>query len=132
MKNKTLFASLLTICFLMVNFVLAVTCPDATNWDNSSGVCIPTSSSIGLPDGGGTADPVATVIFNVMRWLLRIVGIIAVIGFVVAGIQYLTSAGDQNMIESAKRNTKWSIVGVIVALMGIVILNFVWTTLNNS
>lgn len=132
MKNKILLISFFVASLFIAGSVLAVTCPDTTNWDNSSGVCIPNSSSIGLPDGGGTADPVATVIFNVMSWLLRIVGVIAVVGFVVAGIQYLTSAGDQNMIESAKRNTKWSIVGVIVALMGIVILNFVWTTLNNS
>jgi hypothetical protein len=33
------------------------------------------------------------------------------------------------MIETAKRNMKWSIVGVIVALMGLIILNFVFDIL---
>ena len=59
---------------------------------------------------------------NLMQWILGIFGFIAVIGFVISGIQYLTSAGNENAIETAKRNMKWSIVGVIVGLGGLVII----------
>ncbi|MEF3691864.1 MAG: pilin [Candidatus Moraniibacteriota bacterium] len=105
------------------NFSLAVTCP--AGFDSSLGVCIPNDT--GLPDPG--LDPVAIIIENVMMWLLGVVGFIAIIAFVISGMQYLLSAGDQNMIETAKRNMKWSIVGVIVALMGLIILNFVFDIL---
>ncbi|KKP57127.1 MAG: hypothetical protein UR51_C0023G0012 [Candidatus Moranbacteria bacterium GW2011_GWF1_34_10] len=113
--------------FFIAGNVLAVTCPEAGTWDSTSGVCIPTGT--GLPDPGGI-DPVETVIYNVMDWMLRIVGVIAIIAFVISGMQYMLAAGDQNMIETAKRNMKWSIVGVIVALIGIVILKTVYTLLD--
>jgi len=109
--------------FLGAGSSLAITCPDTTNWDASSGVCIPTTT--GLPD-----NTVAPVIENVMNWLLIAIGSIAIIAFVISGMQYLLSAGDQNMIETAKRNMKWSIVGVVVALMGMVILIFVYDILD--
>ena len=67
----------------------------------------------------GSITDIAT---NVMRWLLYLVGIIGVIGFVIAGILYLTAAGDEDRIDAAKRAMLYSIVGVIVALIGLVII----------
>ncbi|MFA6184214.1 MAG: pilin [Parcubacteria group bacterium] len=126
MKNKFAIFFLLLGLVFFAGKVLAVTCPSSGSWDSSSGVCIPNNT--GLPSPGGDS-PLATVINNVMKWLLLIVGSIAIIAFVISGIQYLTSAGDQNAIENAKRNMWWSIVGVVVALIGMIILNFVFTTI---
>lgn len=121
MKNKLLMTVLILGGIFLGNFSLAVTCP--SGFDSSSGVCIPTNTGLPSPSG---SDPVASVIENVMMWLLGIVGIIAIIAFVISGMQYLLSAGNQNMIETAKRNMQWSIVGIVVALMGLVMLNFVF------
>jgi len=65
------------------------------------------------------------IVKGIMDWLLAIVGIIGVIGFAIAGILYLTSAGDEERIEKAKQAMLYSIIGVIVALMGVVILTAV-------
>jgi len=127
MKNKKVILFLAIGLFFIVGNVSAVTCPDAGTWDSTSGVCIPAGT--GLPDPGGV-DPVETVIYNVMDWLLRIIGVIAIIAFVISGMQYMLAAGDQNLMETGKRNMKWSIVGVIVALIGIVILNTVYNLLS--
>ncbi len=132
MLNKKIILVIVISFVFTIGFnfnTLAVTCPDTVNWDNSTGVCIPINT--GLPQGA-TTDPIIAVAEAVMLWLLRIVGIIAVIAFVVSGIQYLTSAGSESQIETAKRNMKWSIVGVIVALMGLIILNFVDDMLNGN
>lgn len=80
-----------------------------------SGVCVP--SDTGLSD----AD-ISVIAKNVMLWLIGIFGALAVIAFIISGIQYLTSAGDEKSIETAKRNMKWSIVGVIVGLSGLIII----------
>ena len=127
MKNKKVILFLAIGLFFIAGNVSAVTCPDTGTWDIVSGVCIP--SGTGLPDPGG-ANPVETVIYNVMDWLLRIIGVIAIIAFVISGMQYMLAAGDQNLMETGKRNMKWSIVGVIVALIGIVILNTVYNLLS--
>lgn len=62
------------------------------------------------------------IVTKVMYWVLGMVGIIGVIGFAIAGILYLTAAGDEDRIATAKRAMTYSIIGVIVALVGIVIL----------
>jgi hypothetical protein len=128
MKKILFLAGIVLIAIFSGTYSLAdVTCPDGTNWEIVSGVCIPKTT--GLPDPG-TDDPLAVVIRNVMNWLLLVVGVIAIIAFVISGMQYLLSAGSQDVIETAKRNMKWSIVGVIVALSGVIILNFAWVMLS--
>lgn len=77
--------------------------------------------------GGATGLPTSTVqsiITNIMNWLLVAVGIAGVIGFAIAGILYLTSAGDETRIGTAKNAMLYSIVGVVVALAGLVALGF--------
>lgn len=90
-------------------------------------VYFPTSAETGLPD---PAVGVKGIIGNFMNWLLIIFGFLAVIGFVVSGIQYLTAAGSERVLETAKRNMTYSIIGVIVALAAFVIIQAVNVALN--
>lgn len=62
------------------------------------------------------------IIQNIMKWLLAILGFIAIIGFVISGILYLTAAGDDDQQKRAKKQMLWSITGVIVALIGWVVV----------
>ena len=80
-----------------------------------------------LPSG-----TITSIVISLMNWLLALVGIIGIIGFVIAGIIYLTSAGDDNRIGTAKKAMTWSIVGVIVALIGYVIIQAVDAWLDGS
>ena len=77
----------------------------------------PTTGETGLPQGS-----IFDIIKNVMLWLLGLLGFVAVIGFVISGIMYLVAAGDEKRQESAKRAMYYSIIGVIVGLVGLVIL----------
>lgn len=72
----------------------------------------------GLPEAS-----LFNIINNIMKWLLIVVGIAGVIGFAIAGILYLTAAGDDAQIKKAKTAMTASITGVIVALAGMVALN---------
>ncbi len=77
---------------------------------------------------GGTNLPSATIfsiIENVMNWLLALVGIIGVIAFAIAGILYLTAAGDDDRIKTAKSAMLYAIIGIIVALVGLVAIRAV-------
>ena len=62
------------------------------------------------------------IIQGIMNWLLALVGIFGVIGFAIAGILYLTAAGDEDRIGTAKKAMMYSIIGVVVALVGLVAL----------
>lgn len=79
------------------------------------------------PNVGGTTglpkSSLMDIISNIMQWLLTAVGIAGVIGFVIAGLLYLTAAGDEKKIATAKQAMLASIIGVIVAIAGVVALN---------
>ncbi|HLM84346.1 MAG TPA: pilin [Candidatus Bathyarchaeia archaeon] len=73
---------------------------------------------------------VLQIITNIVSWLLMIIGLVAIIGFVISGILYLTAAGDEDAQKRAKRAMIYSITGVLVGLAGLVVLyaanNLLW------
>ncbi len=69
---------------------------------------------------GGT---IGTTIELIVNYLLAIVGILGILGFVVSGILYLTAAGDEDQVGKAKNAMMYSIIGVIVALLGFVVIS---------
>ena len=79
-----------------------------------------TPGGTGLPSGS-----VMGIVTNMMNYLLILVGILGVIGFVIAGIIYLTAAGDDGQIERGKQTMVYSIIGVIVALVGVIVIKAV-------
>jgi drug/metabolite transporter (DMT)-like permease len=91
----------------------------------ATGFTIPDKT--GLPSGS-----ITDIITKGMNWLLYLVGIIAVISFAISGILYLTAAGDEDRIKTAKSAMVMSIIGVVVALLGVVILTAVSSFLGGS
>jgi hypothetical protein len=69
------------------------------------------------------------ILVNLVKWMFEIIAVITLIAFVISGGQYLLASGDEKMIETAKRNMTYSIIGIIVALSGFVILRAVDTAL---
>jgi hypothetical protein len=119
---------LLAVFFLLATFafqVEAVTCPDEGDWTIVGGICVPAETGL-------SSQPVESILIAVMNWLLAILGFIGITAFVISGIQYLVSAGDDDTISTAKRNMKYSIIGIMVALSGYVIIQAVDAVLNAS
>lgn len=91
------------------------------------GQMLSNASSFGLPGSS-----IYVIIGNTVFWLLAILGFIGVLAFVVAGIMYLVAAGDDDLIDRAKEALKWSLVGVIVALLGLIIMQSVTVWLSGG
>ena len=85
-----------------------------------------------LTGSGLTGDSTAVVITNFMNYLLTIIGILAVIVFIIAGIMYITAAGDEDQIGKAKKAMTYAIIGLVVALLGLVITNAVSNVINKG
>lgn len=83
-------------------------------------------------NSGLSSSSISSIIQVFMRWLLYIVAFLAVIAFVISGVMYLTSAGDDDRIDKAKTTMIYAIIGVIVALLGLIILNAVKTLLGTT
>lgn len=69
------------------------------------------------------------VVSAVLNLLLSIIGILAIITLVVGGIMYMTSAGEEDRINKAKSIVTYSIIGIAVALAGLVIVKAVATVI---
>jgi len=69
------------------------------------------------------------VAFNILEFLLRIFGIVAIIGLVISGIIYLTSGGSEDRIAVAKKSFLYSMVGIIVALGSIIFIKQIYNFL---
>lgn len=65
---------------------------------------------------------ITQIAVNFLNFLLAVVGILALIMLIIGGIMYLTSAGDDDRIKTAKKIVVWSVVGISVALASLVIV----------
>ena len=73
---------------------------------------------------------VAAIITNIATWLLTALWVISVGAFVVSGIMYLISAGNDEMITKAKKYMLYCLVGITVALASYVVVKAIDTILN--
>ncbi|MFZ2187073.1 MAG: pilin [Candidatus Moraniibacteriota bacterium] len=73
--------------------------------------------------GGLVNMSVYDLVTRVMNWLLGLIGVLAVIAFVISGILYLTAAGDEDQVEKAKSIMMYAIIGLVVALIGLIVVN---------
>lgn len=70
------------------------------------------------------AKPLTESLLDILNFLLSIVGVIAIIGLVIAGVLYFTAHGDERQVSWAKRSLVSGIIGIVIALGGMVL---VWT-----
>lgn len=87
----------------------------------------------GLEQVGGqqTADA-GSIIKTIVNALLFLIGVVAVIMIIWAGVQYTTSAGDSSKVATAKNTIVYAVVGLIVAIFAYAIVNFVVSTFNGG
>jgi hypothetical protein len=74
---------------------------------------------------------VYTIIKAIMNWLLLILTVVAVIGFIISGFMFIIgdSSGSK---EKAKGWLTYSIIGVIVALIGYIAINLIDSILGGT
>jgi hypothetical protein len=59
---------------------------------------------------------------NTLQWVLSVAGSVALIMLIFGGITYITAAGDEQRITTAKRTITWAILGLTVVLLSYAII----------
>lgn len=62
---------------------------------------------------------------RLINLMLFIVGILAIVFLIFGGIRYVISGGDKSKVDAAKNTILYAIVGLIVAILGYAIVNWV-------
>jgi hypothetical protein len=83
--------------------------------DSANKCCV----TIGLPTN---TDGVFGILSNILNFLLSLVGILSLLGFVLAGFQYFFMAFNEKLVENAKKTLTASIIGLIIVLSGLIII----------
>ena len=89
------------------------------------GVCFP--SNTGLSNA-----PISTILANLFSWLMGLFTTLAIVAFVISGIQYVTAAGSQDQMETGKRNATYALLGIIIGLSGFVIIQAIAAALSGQ
>jgi small-conductance mechanosensitive channel len=92
--------------------------------DVIAGICFPQTQ---LPK-----NTIEQILLNFMNWLFGIFAFLAIISFIISGIQYFMATGNPDMAKKAKANMIYSIIGVVVALSSLVIIYAVEGFLNSN
>ena len=100
-------AALVGIAIVMVAPSFLKEIGSVLGWSEASSMAAPTLSEIAR---------------KVLNFLLGIVGVIAIIMFLVGSVMYLTSAGDDKRAGTAKDIVKYAIIGLIVAFSALVLV----------
>ncbi|MBI2483872.1 N-acetylmuramoyl-L-alanine amidase [Candidatus Uhrbacteria bacterium] len=79
------------------------------------------------PDATGkelVCEGIARYIVNIYRWLIGIIGILAVIALMAGGVQWLMAGGSDKRTTAAKKTISNSLIGLVLALGSYLLL---WT-----
>jgi|GEM_PF-3273900 hypothetical protein len=79
------------------------------------------------PSDGGLSNLTLTgLILNITDYLVGMIGIISVLGIVIGGTLYVISAGNEQRAAQAKRIIAFSIIGLIIVLIRVVIIMLIY------
>jgi hypothetical protein len=81
------------------------------------------------PDPGGTGLPgdstISGFILRIINIALAIAGLIAVLFLIIGGFRYITSAGNEETAEQAKKIIINAIIGIVVIILAFVIVRVI-------
>ncbi len=126
MTNKTLALGKITLAMSLLMFCFGFVSPVLAQGD-------PKSFSEGLKqlqevqekNKLGEARSTKEILQSIVKWLLSLVGTIAVISLVYGGFLYITSQGEDNKVEQAKHIILYSVIGLLIIGLSAVIVNVV-------
>lgn len=89
---------------------------------SKSTACTSIGANANCDTGGLKINDVVTWVVNVISW---IVGLLAVIMIIISGAKFMTAGGDSGKIASARSALMYAIIGLIIAALAQVIVQFV-------
>ena len=72
------------------------------------------------------------VVESIINLLSLTVGVIAVIMIIIGGLRYVTSAGNETAIKSARNTIMYAVIGLIIVALAQVIVKFVLTNITDD
>ncbi len=114
LKNGVVFLVACVLALGLAGTVFADTAPSSPG--SSFGITIP--NPLCLSGSSGCINDFPTLIKQITKYISGIVGSLAVIIFIWAGILFVTSAGNEAQLTKAKKALLYGVIGAGIALAG--------------
>jgi lysylphosphatidylglycerol synthetase-like protein (DUF2156 family) len=72
--------------------------------------------------GGADVSNVLKVVLQILSW---VAGVVAIFMIVIAGLKYITAAGDSGSVSSAKNTLIYALVGLVIVALAQVVVRFI-------
>lgn len=83
-----------------------------------------------LPGSTPICCGVGTVVDNITNWLFAILIAVAAIFLIIAAFQFITAAGDEAKIKTARNYVLYALIGVVVAFIAKALVMFAISLVN--
>lgn len=103
--------------------------PDAAKQAACEGLGAASGQSCANDSAGSSIRGLLRTVINLLSW---IIGVIAIIMVIIGGLKYITSNGDSNGINSAKSTIMYALIGLAVAALAQVLVQFVLSNVQGS
>lgn len=113
---KNIAVGLVTSLALMMTSFTAV---------NAQGFISPTDNPQAISTATGGQGSFRSLALTIVNFFLTFLGLIAVVMIIYGGFLYVSAAGNQEKIESAKKIIMYAVIGIVVILLSFAIVNTV-------
>ncbi len=115
--------------FYILGALVIVVLPQIVN----AQITVPSSGDTGLPGGTATNDNyILPVIEKMVGFVAVIIASLAVLMIVISGIMYMTSGGDAQRAETAKKIMVYAVIGFVIAVLAYAIVILIGTTVGGT
>ncbi|MBR3137758.1 hypothetical protein IKG41_00165 [Candidatus Saccharibacteria bacterium] len=128
-----LIKSLLASLMLLFTFFISLTPTYAAN-NNSADVCsqsVPDSVKQAAGCENAPSAELGEVIRNIVLAVIGAAGIVSVIYIIIGGYSYMTSSGETQKLEKAKKTILYATIGLAICVLAFAIVNFVINNIIN-
>lgn len=74
---------------------------------------------------GPVSGDMTQIISNIIKFILGLVGVLALIFFIYGGITWITSAGNAEQVKKGKSTLIWAVMGLIICFLAYSLVTFV-------
>lgn len=122
MINKLIFPTL-----FIALFVCALSFPFLSQAQTSAPIIDPSSAA--YANGDYTLSDILKIAIGASRWILGIIGSLALVMFIYGGFTFLISAGSSDKVGQARKIIVAAVIGLIIVFSSYLIIKFVLNSL---
>ena len=133
MKNfKKIIFGILFFCILITPLMANIANATDVNEDVLMNSLKKTAAIAGFETTDEVSTDLPTIIGNIIRLILKFLGIIAIIMLIMGGVQWMTSGGAEEKTTNARKLIVNSLIGLIIVLLAYVITVWVVNTFKDE